>query len=47
MVGGWDKSPGPDNDYAGKPWTRSHTTYLLAILGYIAIVTAVGVMWSG
>lgn len=47
MVGGWDKSPGPDNDYAGRPWTRSHSIYLIVILAYIAVLTAVGVMWSG
>ena len=23
MVGGWDKSPGPNNDYTPKPWSAA------------------------
>lgn len=32
MVGGWDKSPGPDNDYASEPITRLQIALLVIIL---------------
>lgn len=34
MVSGWDKSPGPDNDYASKPLAvRSRLLLLLVAVG--------------
>jgi hypothetical protein len=42
MVGGWDKSPGPDNDYTGQPWTRAHFRLLSVILiVLISLVVAI------
>ena len=41
MVGGWDKSPGPDNDYASAGPTRSQAlrfVVLVAIIGAVAIL---------
>lgn len=31
MVGGWDKSPGPDNDYASKPLTLTGKLALVLV----------------
>lgn len=35
MVSGWDKSPGPGNDYASKPWPR---------LGWIAFAIMIALI---
>lgn len=40
MASGWDKHPGPDNDYAPKPWTTTKTVvfYLSIFAGVIGLV---------
>lgn len=38
MVGGWDKSPGPDNDYASRPLTLTGKLALVLIAAvFVAI----------
>ncbi len=39
MASGWDKHPGPDNDYAPKPWTTTRTVgfLLLIFIGVIGV----------
>ena len=32
MASGWDKSPGPDNDYASRDWPLTHRLVLLIAL---------------
>lgn len=38
MVSGWDKSPGPDNDYASSAPTKRQTLRFLALVLTIAAV---------
>ncbi|WP_416799147.1 hypothetical protein [Ciceribacter azotifigens] len=34
MASGWDKSPGPENDYTSRPWTRVQAVLLVvAVVG--------------
>jgi len=35
MVSGWDKSPGPDNDYTPKPWSYVKSAIFAAMLALI------------
>lgn len=45
LVGGWDKSPGPDNHYASAPMSRVKVTlFAAAILGMVAGVLLL-VLW--
>lgn len=41
MVSGWDKHPGPENDYASKPWSKSRSI----TFGVILIVGAIALVW--
>ncbi|PRX10001.1 UNVERIFIED_ORG: hypothetical protein BCL66_105187 [Martelella mediterranea] len=42
MVSGWDKSPGPDNDYASRPWTKKQMVLcgLVAATGFLLLCAA-------
>ena len=40
MVSGWDKSPGPDNDYTGRPVTRKEVITLALV--FLVISGAIG-----
>ena len=39
MVSGWDKSPGPDNDYASKPLAVYGKLFLLLVAVGIGALT--------
>jgi len=42
MVGGWDKSPGDDNNYASRPWTRTQTArYIGGALVVISVIVII------
>jgi len=32
MVSGWDKHPGPDNDYAPRPWSKQAIAVLIVLV---------------
>jgi len=42
MASGWDKSPGPDNDYASGPWSAAGTIGLVALM--LAVFGAIGAL---
>lgn len=42
MVSGWDKSPGPNNDYAPKPWSVAKWS---AFVGVWVLVIGGIVIW--
>jgi len=42
MVSGWDKSPGPNNDYTPKPWSPANWS---AFAGVWALVIAGFLIW--
>lgn len=44
MVGGWDKHPGPDNDYAPKPWTTAKWVVFF-LSAFVAIVGLAYLNW--
>lgn len=43
MVSGWDKSPGPDNDYAPKPWKWWEWVAFTALI--VALVSVLAFSW--
>ena len=41
MVGGWDKSPGPENHCTSEQITRPQTVFLPASLAAVALLIAI------
>ena len=37
MVGGWDKSPGPENHYTSEPMTRLQILLVAAVFTAVAL----------
>lgn len=42
MASGWDKSPGPDNDYASGSWSTARTIGLVALM--LVVFGAIGAL---
>ncbi len=47
MVSGWDKSPGPDNDYAiAGPTKRQTLRFIAVILALVVGVALLIILWN-
>ncbi|MFA7415876.1 MAG: hypothetical protein WC048_15465 [Rhizobium sp.] len=42
MASGWDKSPGPDNDYASEPWSAARAIGLIVLM--LVVFGAIGAL---
>lgn len=42
MVSGWDKHPGPENDYASGPWSKRAKVALLGAM----LVVVFAICWT-
>ena len=45
MASGCDKSPGPQNDYATKPWTKLQS--ILLVVAVVGLFAGVGLFGFG